>query len=238
MIINTLDGVGTIGGNSGGAICTFPFVYNGVQYSTCITDNNNGVLWCPTADLNGINWVAGTSKWGNCIGMMIAYFILFVPINKSCFFYKTLCILCYAWKIFTWMVEICYQLIVDLMCSGLHTDHNCSHPTIHNGPYNIYSYNNCSCPTIHSDPTNSYTNNCRCHHNSYNYSWSLQGYVLWWSTVLGIVLRFLSFGWLIALLYIPLYNIIKILYFVIVTFSYFYSNILRGLCMYVCMFIL
>ena len=64
------DGVGTIGGNSGGEVCIFPFVYNGVQYDTCTDTDNNGILWCATADLDGINYNSQTSKWGNCIGML------------------------------------------------------------------------------------------------------------------------------------------------------------------------
>ncbi len=68
MLFLLVDGIGTTGGNGGGATCIFPYVYEGVQYTTCIGSNNAGVMWCPTADLDGANWVAGTSKWGNCVG--------------------------------------------------------------------------------------------------------------------------------------------------------------------------
>ncbi len=60
-------GAATTGGNSGSASCIFPYTYSGQTYTQCIDAFNSGVFWCPTADLNGIDYVSGTTKWGNCI---------------------------------------------------------------------------------------------------------------------------------------------------------------------------
>ncbi len=39
--------IATTGGNANGAICAFPFTYNGLAYSACIPDPNRGD-WCGT----------------------------------------------------------------------------------------------------------------------------------------------------------------------------------------------
>ena len=55
----------TFGGNSPADlwVCVFPYTYNGVQRFDCITDDNNGILWCATTssyDEDGY--------WANCMG--------------------------------------------------------------------------------------------------------------------------------------------------------------------------
>lgn len=52
----------TNGGNAEGQFCVFPYIYNGVSYTSCTTLNNNDVLWCATTynfDIHG--------QWGNCL---------------------------------------------------------------------------------------------------------------------------------------------------------------------------
>ena len=56
----------TSGGNGNGAMCIFPFTYQSVAYYQCITNGNNGQLWCattPNYDIDGL--------WGNCQGRSI-----------------------------------------------------------------------------------------------------------------------------------------------------------------------
>ena len=43
------------------ATCVFPFVYLKKTYSTCITNDNRGTLWCATTS----NYDQD-KKWGNC----------------------------------------------------------------------------------------------------------------------------------------------------------------------------
>jgi len=51
----------TFGGNAGGAACTFPFIYDGVTYYTCITVDRSKP-WCSTtASYDKI------PKWGYCV---------------------------------------------------------------------------------------------------------------------------------------------------------------------------
>lgn len=52
----------TYGGNSFGAACVFPFTYEGVTYTTCITLNNDQP-WCATTNNYPVD-----KKWGNCYG--------------------------------------------------------------------------------------------------------------------------------------------------------------------------
>ena len=54
----------TTGGNSDGAFCKFPFDYYGKDTYECITDNNDGILWCATT-YDYLN----DYKWGNCAGI-------------------------------------------------------------------------------------------------------------------------------------------------------------------------
>ena len=55
----------TIGGNSNGAICVFPFIYEGVFNFECIKLNNL-VPWCGTTKDYDTD-----KKWGNCAGLSI-----------------------------------------------------------------------------------------------------------------------------------------------------------------------
>lgn len=48
---------GTCGGNSEGAVCQFPFEYEGVVYNECTTEGHDQP-WCYTDKADG--------KWGNC----------------------------------------------------------------------------------------------------------------------------------------------------------------------------
>ena len=51
----------TIGGNSNGTACVFPFTYRGKRYSTC-TDAGHTQLWCATTKNYTVD-----GKWGNCV---------------------------------------------------------------------------------------------------------------------------------------------------------------------------
>lgn len=51
----------TIGGNSNGAACVFPFTYGVKRYTKC-TDTGRTLLWCATTK----NYTADL-KWGNCV---------------------------------------------------------------------------------------------------------------------------------------------------------------------------
>jgi len=51
----------TIGGNSFGAACVFPFTYGAKSYTKC-TDVGKTLLWCATTK----NFPAD-GKWGNCV---------------------------------------------------------------------------------------------------------------------------------------------------------------------------
>jgi len=55
----------TAGGPAGvGTPCVFPFVYNGVRFTSCTTVNNNGQRWCATEV--GANSAYIGNKWGTC----------------------------------------------------------------------------------------------------------------------------------------------------------------------------
>ena len=51
----------TIGGNSNGAACVFPFTYRGKMYTKC-TDARHTLLWCATTKNYTVD-----GKWGNCV---------------------------------------------------------------------------------------------------------------------------------------------------------------------------
>ena len=51
----------TIGGNSNGTACVFPFTYRGKRYTTC-TDAGHTQLWCATTKNYTVD-----GKWGNCV---------------------------------------------------------------------------------------------------------------------------------------------------------------------------
>ncbi|EDO29979.1 predicted protein, partial [Nematostella vectensis] len=54
----------THGGNSEGACCMFPFVYQNTTYNSCTnTDASNGQHWCATTG----NYEQD-QKWGYCQG--------------------------------------------------------------------------------------------------------------------------------------------------------------------------
>ena len=54
----------TNGGADPNKPCVFPFNYNGINYTSCTTVENNGIHWCSTeVDANG-NHVG--VQWGNC----------------------------------------------------------------------------------------------------------------------------------------------------------------------------
>lgn len=53
----------TVGGNSAGANCVFPFIYDSITRYYCIATNNDGQLWCATT----ANYDTDR-KWGNCAG--------------------------------------------------------------------------------------------------------------------------------------------------------------------------
>lgn len=60
----------TIGGPSGpGQSCVFPFVFAGVRYEGCTTDNDpEGKAWCVTeVDRDG-QYLNGSGNWGYCTG--------------------------------------------------------------------------------------------------------------------------------------------------------------------------
>ena len=54
----------TTGGNARGASCKFPFNYYGKDTYECITDNNDGILWCATTYDYTNDYI-----WGNCAGI-------------------------------------------------------------------------------------------------------------------------------------------------------------------------
>lgn len=52
----------TTGGNSNGAPCKFPFIYNGKEYYHCTTDHaESRRLWCAT-----VSNYDQDPKWGYC----------------------------------------------------------------------------------------------------------------------------------------------------------------------------
>jgi hypothetical protein len=55
--------VGT--GNDGGSLCAFPFLFNGLQYSTCISDGY-GSSWCGTTSNFDVD-----RKYGRCAGKLL-----------------------------------------------------------------------------------------------------------------------------------------------------------------------
>ena len=57
-----LTGVaGTTGGNAPGQNCVFDFIYRGMSYSECITNNNYDIPWCATTANYDIS-----PQWANC----------------------------------------------------------------------------------------------------------------------------------------------------------------------------
>ncbi len=54
----------TTEGNSNGAMCVFPFVYQGRRYYEC-TKHDNAVPWCATTSNYDTDML-----WGNCAGML------------------------------------------------------------------------------------------------------------------------------------------------------------------------
>ena len=54
----------TNGGASAGKLCIFPFVYNGITYTTCALENDG--YWCSTkVDSNGVH-IGNQGNWGTC----------------------------------------------------------------------------------------------------------------------------------------------------------------------------
>ena len=53
----------TKAGNSNGAMCVFPFVYQGIRYYEC-TVKDSTVPWCATTSDYDAD-----KLWGNCAGM-------------------------------------------------------------------------------------------------------------------------------------------------------------------------
>ena len=51
----------TIGGNSNGTACAFPFTYRGKRYTKC-TAVRHTQLWCATTKNYTVD-----GKWGNCV---------------------------------------------------------------------------------------------------------------------------------------------------------------------------
>ncbi|KAI0208449.1 hypothetical protein LSAT2_006876 [Lamellibrachia satsuma] len=66
----------TTGGNSGGAMCVFPFIYHTRQYSDC-TKINNKVPWCATKP----NYDE-KKKWGNCADSSGCYYVIWVQTSN------------------------------------------------------------------------------------------------------------------------------------------------------------
>jgi len=58
------SGCRTVSGPVTGALCVFPYTWQGKVYRECTTAHNNGVMWCATqTDWQG-HYV--DEKWGNC----------------------------------------------------------------------------------------------------------------------------------------------------------------------------
>jgi len=62
---------GTCGGTGGGAACSFPFIYKGITYNTC-TSEDHSEAWCYTTESEewGISSnleIAFAKEWGNCL---------------------------------------------------------------------------------------------------------------------------------------------------------------------------
>ena len=59
--------IATYGGNGNGANCVFPYTYDGIDYSRCITEDKYGNAfnaWCSTVS----NYNLQTDEsWGHCI---------------------------------------------------------------------------------------------------------------------------------------------------------------------------
>ena len=54
----------TNGGASAGKLCIFPFMYNGITYTTCALENDG--YWCSTkVDSNGVH-IGNQGNWGTC----------------------------------------------------------------------------------------------------------------------------------------------------------------------------
>ena len=51
----------TIGGNSNGTACVFPFIYHEKIYTKCTADRHT-LLWCATTKNYAVD-----GKWGNCV---------------------------------------------------------------------------------------------------------------------------------------------------------------------------
>lgn len=67
----------TSGGNANGAVCKFPFIYQGSAYYSCTTINNNGQLWCATT----LSY-DDDKLWGNCQGMFKNFPMMLDPHKK------------------------------------------------------------------------------------------------------------------------------------------------------------
>ena len=67
----------TIGGNSDGSACMFPFIYEGVEYTTCI-DLNHDKPWCSTTESYD-----DFKRWGECMGKLRADQISIKKIDKT-----------------------------------------------------------------------------------------------------------------------------------------------------------
>ena len=59
MHASKLETAFTTGGNANGAACLFPFAYKGKNYSSCTTQDNSGIMWCPTTK--------DQKYYGNCV---------------------------------------------------------------------------------------------------------------------------------------------------------------------------